>query len=268
MKRLVILAVVLAGLSAGANAQNSFPTSNAIWNYKVSASDWFSNQSGEKNIYYTICGDTIVDGYTYSKLHITYDTVLCGKKLGEFLGGLRQEEQKIYFLPYSGNEFLLYDFGVSIGDSVYINYGFRYHFGGIGQGGLKDYHSFKNYAKTLIVLNIEVKNGIKQIYLGEDAWIEDIWYEGFGSVLGLFNAGRIDILDGYSFDFQLQCFKYNDTIKYMSNYECQKCFCKNVVEVKEKCFNTEILNIFPNPTNDILNIEIAENVNIQLLLLR
>jgi len=242
---------------SSALAQNSFPTSNAIWNYKVTASDWFSGKQGERNVYYTICGTDTINDIVYSKLYTTFDTIICGENLGQFLGYFRQNGEKIYFLPYVyyfepgygwrsefGSEFLLYDFGLSIGETIDLDYGFYYRF----WNNDKIKHEFIEQYKRLIVNNIYIVNGKKVIDLGED-----IWYEGIGSIFGLFHKG-MPALDGYSFGFILNCFKYNDTVKYLNNSDCNKCFCKNYVDIKEHIKDFDNINIYPNPTTGELRI--------------
>ena len=255
MKNRIILAITLIGLTAFANAQNSFPTNNAIWNYKVRAENWLSGVNGSANVYYSICGDTIFNNTTYNKLYTTLDTTICGENSGQFLGGLRQDEQKVYFYCAQFREFLLYDFGLSIGDTMDIDYGFYYSF-----WSNNNKHEFMEQYQRLVVNNIQIVNGIKIFSLSQDFGQDIIWYEGIGSINGLFHKG-IPTLDGYSFDFTLNCFKHNDIVEYLSNPDCNKCFCRNYVGIKENTMNN--VNIFPNPTKDILNIDIPENINIK-----
>ena len=199
---------------------------NAIWNYHFWSSNSWTGTTTEKTIYYTICGDTIVNGYTYVKLYETWDTIICGNNLFSFIGYLRQDGQKIYY-----NGCLLYDFGVSVGDTVYIKY------------------AYPNPPKTLIVQNIDTINGIKIIYLDGEYGFGDVWYEGIGSPLGLFWAGYIPALNGISQGYHLNCFKQNDTIKYLDNYQCGKCFCQNFIDIEEETINAETIQIYPNPTS-------------------
>jgi len=228
-------------------AQNNFPTSNAIWNYSVLADDWFSGMSGEKNIYYTICGNTTINDTVYYKLYTTLDTIMCGENLGEFKGYFRQDGSKVYFTPYSlsGPEFLLYDFGLSIGDTIVLNYGFYYRFWkNLNGHHYYDDHEFNDWQyKRLTVNNVGFENGIKVIYLDDD-----IWYEGIGSIFGLFHKGEQE-LNGYSFGFSLNCFKHNDTIKYLHNTDCNKCFCKDYIDVKDYIQDFSNMYIYPNPTS-------------------
>ena len=256
----IILTITLIGLSVLLNAQNSFPTENAIWNYTVRASNWLSGWEGQRNVYYTICGDTIIDSNIYSKFYTTYDTVICGENLKKFLGYFRQDDQKVYFTPSSsGQEFLLYDFGLSIGDTFHIEYAF---WESDGYGYRNGYHDFMNdfgENRTVVISNIEFENGIKKIVLGSGVY--DIWHEGIGSIYGLFHTGTIEALDGYSFGFSLNCLKHNDTVKYVNNPKCNQCFCPSVNIAEHSISN--IINIYPNPVKDNLNIETTENTEIK-----
>ena len=268
-----ILAMCMA---TNAFAQNSFPTSNAIWDYTVSAEAWLSGLKGEKTIYYTICGDTTINDNVYYKLYTTLDTIICGDNLEEFKGYFRQDEQKVYFTPYYkeyyapypighvaahfGPEFLSYDFGLSIGDTIELDYGFYYRFWKY-VNYTTYYHNhefeFDVQHRTLIVTDIGHVNGRKIINLeaidlpyGQR---EDTWVEGMGSTHGLFFKGR-PMLDGYSFDFTLNCFKHNDTAKYVRNLDCNKCFCMNYINIKEhiNCFDN--IKVYPNPTTGELQV--------------
>ena len=78
--------------SSGAFAQNSFPTDNAKWNVR---SIWWNMydyydfwEKRVRNMIYSIEGDTLINGILYNKL--LYN--------GTFLGGFRQENQKVWFM--------------------------------------------------------------------------------------------------------------------------------------------------------------------------
>ena len=227
MKKTLIILVTC--ITTGVFAQNEFPTSNAIWNYKVWASSIYPPWQSERNVYYTICGDTIINEIVYNKLYTNYDTIICGENLGKFLGGIRQNGQKTYFIPIEfGTEILLYDFGVSIGDTILFNYGFCYDF----WNHHNNHHYFYEHHNRSIVSNIEIENGIKRIYLEDEGYSIDTWAESIGGLNGLFQKGE-QPLNGYSFGFDLSCFKHNDTIKHISNPDCEKCFCQNYIDNKE-----------------------------------
>jgi hypothetical protein len=61
-------------------------------------------------------------------------------------------------------------------------------------------------------------------------------------------------LDGYSFGFSLDCFKHNDTIRYIDNLDCNKCFCKAFVNIEKNRITKETITVSPNPVENTLNI--------------
>ena len=58
--------------------------------------------------------------------------------------------------------------------------------------------------------------------------------------------------------YNLACFKHNDTVKYQNNLKCNKCFCSGLTGLHEKKNNTDWINIFPNPTQNSLTIEVKK----------
>ena len=68
MKKLYLILVMCIATSAF--AQNSFPTSNAIWNESIFVND---RQSEEL---FGLLGDTIINEKLYSKLYEFTDTIL------------------------------------------------------------------------------------------------------------------------------------------------------------------------------------------------
>ena len=251
MKKILFFTGVLAALSAGANAQNSFPTSNAIWNESIR-----SNYR-----VFGLLGDTTFNDTVYSKLYLFSDTILSEEYKSAYIGSFRNEGQKVFFKPaiWEQADILLYDFGVAIGDTVWHNawippYGGNY----IIPAHCSDCYS--------VVLNITTdENGRKiysvtcpHLYL---SW-NDSWYEGIGSDKGVLFSLTTSYPDYWSCeDFILNCFKHNDTVKYMNNPKCDQCFCKKV-NITESSYS-DFISIFPNPTNDILNIKIRDNINIK-----
>jgi hypothetical protein len=69
-------------------AQNYFPTSNAIWNESIL----------NYNSYYGLLGDTLINDMNYSKLYQFSDTVLSIENIQKYIGAIRNEGQKVFFL--------------------------------------------------------------------------------------------------------------------------------------------------------------------------
>jgi len=228
----LIATFLLLGIYANIYSQNVFPTSDAIWNIKI---------DGKEN-YYGLSGDTIIDSKLYNKLYLLNDTTLNIDSGDMYIGGFREEGEKVWFKPnLSSNYFinplytqyqeetLLYDFSKSVGDTIWHN--IFYNNADIGgweigdsitasiitsidtdEQGRKIYYTqqylFHSYYKELI-------------YLGYGR--NDNWIEGIGSVQhGLFWFLCDLPLTGFP-TFHLICFKQGNEIKYM-DANCSSCF--------------------------------------------
>jgi len=207
MKNLTSILTMCIAISAF--AQNSFPTSNAIWNVRV---QWW-NIHGEydfwenivKNKIFKMEGDTLIEGVLYSQL--LYD--------GLFFGEIKQENEKVWLY-----DCLLYDFGASIGDTVWHNMSLS--------NAQIDPIPFYDDMSYSIINDIRIINGIKHLYtnsFSSNGFGNGIWIEGMGSYFGG-PFGHLPIwhcLCENTYSYDLGCFMHNDTIKYLSNV-CNSCF--------------------------------------------
>lgn len=229
--------------------QNYFPTANAIWNESVQ----------DRNSYYGLLGDTIINNIPHSKLFQFSDTMLSVEKIQRYIGAIRNEEQKVFFKPmapfgyYVGQEYieeiLLYDFGAKIGDTVWHN-AIWYNY----------FDIFFDPDSYSIIESIQIDNN-RKIYSVRGPVFFNQWYEGIGSGMGVLRSITTSPLYIPPSDYELNCFKHNDTVKYLNNPTCNKCFCTSN-NVLENSFS-DIMNIYPNPTEDVLNINISENAEIK-----
>jgi hypothetical protein len=240
MKKTFIFIVSLIGLLAFVNAQNNFPTSNAIWNESVQ----------EKNSYYGLLGDTTINDMLYSKLYQFSDTILSVENTHSLIGYFRNEGQKVFFKSlYGGHaDILLYDFGAEVGDTIWHN------------AILYDYYHFEFGNTYSIITSIETTNN-RKIYFVNGPVFHNIWYENIGSTMGVLRAITTSPLYIPPDAYMLNCFKHNNTVQYIDNPRCNKCFCTTNT-ISENSFS-EIVTIFPNPTDHILNIEIPENIEVK-----
>ena len=233
MKKMII--ILFAALSISSYAQNSFPTSNAIWNEE--------SRILPRGFYqYGIKGETVINDTLYQNLYILSDTTLdCINEQSLPFGFIRQEGQKVYFRPcfWDYSDILLYDFGASVSDTVWHD----------AESGFYS-----------IIYTIGIYNGRKAYYIQKSDRLPDIWYEGIGSYRGLF--GPITAIPLYeNFPNKLVCFKHNNIVEFLDNPQCNKCFCTNN-SIDEK--KIETIKIFPNPTTDMLFIECENHSTIKL----
>ena len=197
-------------------AQESFPTSNAVWVERIEWNgvgwikpDYMQNKYRTQTVRYGIIEDTTINDTVFSKLYeIKYDTMFVNENIQNytFLGWIKQKDQKVWF-----NDGLLYDFGVSVGDTVWINI--------VLEDARSDYlpHSYFD-SKCCVIEHIGYENGVKKIYTDNDVWIE-----GMGSPAGIF-GNQMEMCTCFEwYDFSLGCFKHNNIVKYVNN-ACYSCF--------------------------------------------
>jgi len=234
--------------------QVSFPDSNAIWNMNIDYYDEYDEIEIEE-ILYGLKGDTLINDTLYHKLYILSDTTLENKNLEKYLGGFRQDSQKVWFRPYQVNEteFLLYDFSEQLDDTIwhnaglYIKYNLEHEFSTGGSGVLysviEDIYEYRGF-KIFVLFSQSAPSG------------QDEWIDGIGSKCGLFGSVIMHPLSVT--EYNLACFKQNDTVKYENNLKCNRCFCKGYIGTVEKETNIDGIAVFPNPADNSLSIEVKK----------
>ncbi|MDR2009578.1 MAG: T9SS type A sorting domain-containing protein [Bacteroidales bacterium] len=260
MKKIVLLVTVLIGLSIFLHAQISFPTSNAIWNECVEIN------TIKYEMRYGLLGDTLINDTLYSKMYQFADTILSEEYIYSsgyidgYIGAFRNEEQKVFFKPayWSYSDILLYDFGAEVGDTVwhYVDNNLFIH----------DYYNIvSNSGESYsIITSITTENGRKIYQVDNASQYTYEWYEGIGSNSGVLRSLETAVpTDGNSYDYYLLCFKHNGNVEHLSNPICNVCFCP-LFDVKENSYS-ELINIYPNPTKDILNIELPEDMKVKTM---
>lgn len=126
MKNILLLIALFAALSSQSqtNLYHPFPDSNAVWNINYY---WACMGSEPNNDLFslTYSGDTIIGSTSYHKLNtpfIDHQSVgTCGGGTTGYQGAIRHDGpgKRVYFVPpSSGNEQLLYDFNLQVGDTV------------------------------------------------------------------------------------------------------------------------------------------------------
>lgn len=174
--------------------------------------------------------DTIIDGLSYLKV---------GTKSSpsdpEFVFNnsfMREDSTKKVFLKQgSGDEFLLYDFGLELGDSI----------------------TFSSYCSLMVVAidSVQLNNGeMRKRYEFEGIdtpYTTTYWIEGIGSDLGLlthfFNFCLFDV------PAQLLCFYENEELLYPN--DPPSCFLTQVNDLPDDLK----VDIYPNPFEDHITID-------------
>ena len=188
------------------------------WTY----SDWIDGACEDRPIYqYSIVSDTLIGEKVYSVLAVKADNklILESKVL------LFKKENKIHFFE-NGNDYLLYDFTVKVGDTInfYLPSNVRYY--------TPSSHNNTGLPKSeqLIITNID------SVKTSEGAWIKkyatdvptpypyddcntlQYIFEGVGAKYGIFGFGCFVITTGcYG---SLRCFSSDDVNLNLTNEEC------------------------------------------------
>ena len=244
MKKYILILIIL--FTSKVVSQSSFPSTNAIWNVN------HINAGGDPTdeLLYGIKGDTLINDTLYNKLYSLSDSTLTDASLQDYIGGFRQEGQKVWFKAsyWSYQDILLYDFSASVGDTVWHN--------GYALAGWPTFeYASDEYS---IIQDITDDNGLRTYKIERRGLYGPIsnceWYEGIGSNFGLFGSIlRLPLVGDY---YNLACLKHNDTVKYNNNLECNSCFCSGPTGIDEKNINTNWVKVFPNPVQGSLTINI------------
>lgn len=193
--------------------------------------------------------------------------MLIAENSQRYIGALRNEGQKIFFRPSATRpDILLYDFGAEVGDTVWHNAAIVYtldsHYPYYKYDYFTDMRPTDNFYS--IIYAIDIINNRKVYYTNTNAssflyqslLSSHVWHEGIGNEGGLFSHLLIDIQVPLSISphpdiyFTLHCFKHNDTVKYLNNPSCNKCFCPTIQQsILYNESDAELIKIFSNPTN-------------------
>ena len=240
----------LAFFSLGLRGQEyvPFPTDSAHWHI------YYVNGCYPDTLLlrYALHGDTIMlDGVEYNKLYIETGDTLNPEK--HVVGGLREENQKIYYydvrIPsvfdslhgfYGATgpaEILLYDFSVEIGDTIM-------------HGG---------FFLTLIldIDSVLIKEKYRKRYKvwGCSYHSPDYIIEGIGSVgCGLF--GHITVYPECGPHYwEHVCFKERGVVKHL-NPDYNSCYPEYLFSGMHKISAHSGLSMFPNPVSEALHINL------------
>jgi hypothetical protein len=257
MKPLLLFACII--LSFGAFSQSNvykpFPlVDGATWKVKWQGEGCVV--SGNPQTYshhvryqYTVQGDTIINADNYKKLYmgpvIGFPYLNCFPQLpfigwNGYVGALRQDTaaKKVFFYPENDTlEYLLYDFGMQVGDTV------------IGYMNMT-----VGYAGPYVV------SGFDSVLIGSEYHSTitvdgQSFIEGVGSSFGLLESTRY-----FEAGSQLVCFTLNGDNFVGLPYDCDM----ELTAIQEN--NTSSISVFPNPASTVFTVRVdnAQKLTIQL----
>lgn len=263
MKKLLLLISTVITLTAKAQTSvyHPFPEDTATWlsdKYDAVCMGYCGS------IYYKMKGDTIINNHLYNKIYrkvgnFYYITFPPNSSLGanfgacSYLGGIRQDSinKKVYYIDSTmTTDTLLYDFDLTIGDTIYNWYSIYNQYPMVVTSIdsvyiSSSYHKVFNFDNTPTFFGKSLIEGV--------GWAGDLFSVKPGVdplYLVCFNS---DIILGFGFfpAFANEC-----------SYPLD---CSIFVDINEP--NAEkYFNLFPNPFSDKLNITINNQEPVEVLL--
>jgi len=210
------------------------PDSNSIWSVL--------------NKRYLVIGDSLVNGLTYNKFFVTLDTNLTNESL-QYIGMIRQDigNKRVYGLSLNDTiEKLLYDFSLSVNDTITVYY--------------MDFQNF-GFSDPIKVTNIDsvLINGTYRKQLHFDCFDNsnllnnEKWIEGIGSTFGPLNPGLTCFNSLHTCYPKLLCHQNNGIYTY-TNPLFENCYYECVAGL-ENYESVKLIRIFPNPSNSKVFVE-------------
>jgi len=187
--------------------------------------------------------DTLIGGTSYTQLRY------CN---AGYVGGIREIAGEVYFHPAdSTQEYLLYDFGAAVGDTlhdIYVNEP-------LATGGSSGWVGTRlldvvvtstgpdlNYGGRV---HVQVQATDPLIGMGSE------WIEGMGCVHGLFTFNPLNVSNYW---FGLDCFSHNDTTYWNGWYAENPGICApQFMSVREQ--GPTVVRAYPNPTTGVIRLE-------------
>ena len=213
----------------------NFPDSNAIWSVY--------------NEKYFVDGDSTFNSIDYKKYYMTYDTIVPS---GNFYALLREDTilKKVYSIG-SGKtqERLLYDFSLSINDTISVYpLSFPYFSGSI---------LIKVDFIDSILIDGNYHKRLKISGVNENTGYDEYWIEGIGSTMGIFNSGITGVVIFDSYYPTLLCFEKDGALLY-SNPLFTSCRQNLPTGIKDNSLDVKT-KLFPNPATNTVFIK-SDNV--------
>ncbi len=215
------------------NVLHSQPDQTVVYRYTV--------------IYHSSEGDTVsYDNHIYS--YVYYE---CGCISETPVGMYREEEGKTYFRgrpdhpTNNGEEYLIYDWNLSIGDTVFVQ-------SGEADNGLV----LKSIGDA--ILNGETRRQFNFTYLSKPDSTE-LWIEGMGSELGFpFSGTKLKPASPFGFQehTEMLCFHEADDLLWQ-NPRYDTCLINFGSLVPESMGENKV-TVFPNPTKKDLSLRFVD----------
>jgi len=247
MRKLFVITSLLFSLSLNAQSYHPFPDTTSIWH--AVGINFFNHSDYIFNL--GIKGDTILNNKKYSKIYRTPNSSFSYNLT--YIGALRENENKqvLLTLPEDTSEFVLYDFNLNVGDTIFYPIGYGLCGNNWINAPIKSSRVVTSIDSILLYNNEYRKRWI----LSCDWCPGDVWVEGIGSIkfFGLLNPLISDVTlcgDIYAFG----CFLESNEILYFDSTVCNYCMGNYILNIPAYHDDQQQFNVSYNPSGKILSI--------------
>ncbi len=236
MKSFGIIISIFLSLSAYSQLDNFIVNEEGLWS--TVDVHCFPGGNNYNTYFIKFEEDTLINGFLYKEIwHCDEEDMAVWSSYG-FIR--ENEDHQVFLKPPDYIEGLIYDFGVSIGDSiealnVYLN--------------SNDILKFVvTQVDSVLLLDEYRKRIVLYEYINEK---EEIWIEGLGSYFGILNSCN-DSYGAVCGGYDALCYKESNTLVYQ-NETYETCYYSVTVGLnpvkKEGTFT-----VYPNPAKDLVTI--------------
>jgi len=238
MKSILIVVFSVLALNVSSQTGNYIVNDSRIWS--TVNIHCLPGGNSYSTYYIKFYGDTLIEGLLYQKMWRSDDQ---NQENWGFYGSIREDDgSRIYLRPPGYIEGLIYDFGVSLGDTIearnmYLN------------------NDTLHFVVTQVD-SVQLLDGYKKRitlfeYMNQ---AEEIWIEGLGSYSGILNS-CFNSYGSVCGGAAALCYEQNGNLVYQ-NPDYSTCYYSVTVDVNQ-VYGNEI-SIYPNPAKDLVNIDITD----------
>jgi hypothetical protein len=186
-------------------------------------------------------GDTLINNINYLKVYVSYDS-LSSEWIYECC--VREDSDKKVYKNKWETDYLIYDFGIEIGDTIVTHY---------------QYGASIELVVEAIDL-VEIDGNLRKKFILDYSQSDhyETWIEGIGSNRGILQAGTANFVGGWRW---LMCMSESGQLIYMSpNFNS----CYLTSTGRQDNFESKI-QIFPNPAIGRIQIQSPSNLKIECI---
>ena len=216
----------------------SYFKNSSCWAYKANLYEYVTQGFRTATVYGSTQGDTIINNHRYLKFYLE-----TGSPNSNKITAIRQENKKIYAMFFDqAQEFLLYDFNVEKGDTIYST----------APSGYISRLPIVSSIDSIQLYNGEYRKRI--IIQGYETWIE-----GIGSLNGFDFPIRDFVTCDCNSSFFLISFAREKVLFFYNSELCATFDCCQGIkdDVKNTKVEEKMFDIFPNPTQEIVTIKFS-----------